>query len=71
VKGVWEWNIFVKGEGVGGNGAGNMQDNEEFIFLPDIGGIELEKVLGFAGDEIYLEGVGSITGGVENNIKLI
>ena len=48
-----------------------MQDNEEFIFLPDIGGIELEKVLGFAGDEIYLEGVGSITGGVENNIKLI
>jgi hypothetical protein len=39
VKGVWEGNIFVEGEGVGGNGAGNMKDNKELIFLSDIGSI--------------------------------
>jgi hypothetical protein len=50
LKGVREGDIFVKGEGVGSNRTGDVKDNEEFIFLADIGGVKLEKVRGFGWD---------------------
>ncbi len=42
MEGVREGDIFVQGEGVGGNGAGDVEDNEEFVVLADIGSVELE-----------------------------
>ncbi len=70
VEGVRERNIFVQGEGVRGNRAWNMENYKEHRFLPAIGGVELEKVLRFGGDEVYVEGLGSITGSIKNNFKL-
>jgi hypothetical protein len=39
VEGVREGDIFVQGEGVGSDGAGDVEDNEELVLLADIGGI--------------------------------
>jgi hypothetical protein len=39
VEGVREGDIFVQGEGVGGDGAGDVEDNEDFVILSDIGGV--------------------------------
>jgi hypothetical protein len=39
VEGVREGDIFVQGEGVGGDGAGDVEDNEELVVLADIGGV--------------------------------
>jgi hypothetical protein len=39
---VREGDIFVQGEGVGGNGAGDVEDNEELVVLADKGNVELE-----------------------------
>ncbi len=50
VERVREGDIFVQGEGVGGDGAGDVEEDEEFVLLADIGGVELEKVRGFGWD---------------------
>jgi hypothetical protein len=50
VEGVREGDIFVQGEGVGGDGAGDVEEDEELVLLADIGGVELEKVRGFGWD---------------------
>jgi hypothetical protein len=42
VKGVWEGDIFIQGEGVGGDGTGDVEDNEELVLLADVGSVELE-----------------------------
>ena len=39
MEGVREGDIFVQGEGVGGDGAGDVEDDEEFVILSDIGGV--------------------------------
>ncbi len=39
MEGVWKGDIFVQGEGVGSDGAGDVEDNEEFVLLADIGGV--------------------------------
>jgi hypothetical protein len=39
VEGVREGDILVQGEGVGSNGAGDVEDDEELILLADIGGV--------------------------------
>jgi hypothetical protein len=42
VEGVREGDIFVQGEGVGSDRAGDVEDNEEFVVLADIGSVKLE-----------------------------
>ena len=39
VEGVREGDVLVQGEGVGSDGAGDVEDNEEFVLLADIGSI--------------------------------
>ncbi len=50
MKGVREGDIFVQGEGVGGDGAGDVEEDEELILLADIGGVKLEEVRGLGQD---------------------
>ncbi len=42
MEGVREGDIFVQGEGVGSDRAGDVEDNKELVLLADIGGVELE-----------------------------
>ncbi len=42
MDGVREGDIFIQGEGVRSDGAGDVEDNEEFVLLADIGGVKLE-----------------------------
>ena len=39
VEGVREGDVFVQGEGVGSDGAGDVEDNEELVVLADIRGV--------------------------------
>ena len=66
MEGVREGDVFIQGEGVGSDGAGDVEDNEEL--LADVGSVELEKVRWFGWDEIYLEGVGGILGSFKNYV---
>ena len=42
-----EGDVFVNGKEVGWVGTRDVEEDEDFVFNSDIGGINLEKVLGF------------------------
>jgi len=48
VEGVWKWDITVDGEQVVRGDTRDMEEDEDVIVKSDVGGVDLEKVLGFS-----------------------
>ena len=65
-----ERNVFIKRKHFVRNGGRDVQEDEDFITLADIGGVDLEKVLGVVRDKVDIMVASGILGSIKNYLKL-
>ncbi len=66
----WESSLFVQGKHFISCSSRDVKENEYFIALTDIGGINLEKVLGFVRDKVNIKVAGRVLGSIKDNLEL-
>jgi hypothetical protein len=65
-----ERNVFIKRKHFVRNGGRDVQEDEDFITLADIGGVDLEKVLGVVRDKVDIVVASRILSSIKNYLKL-